>query len=282
MVARIYKDVFNDLDGFCAEYLEFVDDALRRFAREVQYYLLWNDFLAPMRESGLPFCYPKIVAGGENLYIKAGFDVALAMKLRRAGVVTNDFELNMPERIIVVTGPNQGGKTTFATAFGQANYIAALGLPLPGEDARLCEFDAIYTHFGKPEDDDLQNGQLRDDVVRLHNILTRATKSSVIIVNEIYASTTVADALPLAGKMMDAISKLGCPAVVVTYLDELADRGEDTVSMVFLIDEDNPEHRTFKIVREAPQGVAFAMQIAGKHNMTYEQFSARLQAKKGA
>ncbi|MDR0916137.1 MAG: hypothetical protein LBN02_02980 [Oscillospiraceae bacterium] len=279
MVARIYRDLFLDLDNFCAEYLHFVDETLRRFSREVQFYVLWNDFLAPMREAGLKFCYPTLVNGNEQIYVKAGFDVALGMRLRNAGIVTNDFELNAPERIIVVTGPNQGGKTTFATSFGQANYIASLGLAIPGESAQLREFDEIYSHFGKPEDDDMQNGQLRDDIVRLHHIMTNATSNSIIIVNEIYASTTLADALPLAIKMMDAIAELGCPAVVVTYLDELATHGAETVSMVFTVDENEPERRTFKIERGAPHGIAFAMQIAGRHNLTYEQFSRRLQAK---
>jgi len=278
MVARNYSALFNDLDRFCAEYLAFTDETLKRFAREIQFYLLWNDFLAPMRESGLKFCYPRLVAGQEKVYAKSCFDVALGMRLRRAGIVTNDFELNYPERVIVVTGPNQGGKTTFATMFAQAHYIANLGLPVPGEEAQLFEFDKLYAHFGRPEDNDMQNGQLRDDIVRIHGILTSATDRSIIIVNEIYASTTLADALPLAQKMMDAITKLGSIAVVVTYLDELADHGPDTVSMVFDIDEEDADKRSFIIRRGVPHGVAFAMQIAKRHNLTYDQFSRRLKS----
>ena len=275
MVATLYKDIYADLNDFCAKYLHFDDDTILRFSKEIQFYLSWLDYIRPLRAAGLPFHYPKLCDTAEHLYCLDGFDLALAAVARTA-TVPNDFELKAPERIIVVTGPNQGGKTTFARAFGQAHYLASLGLCVPGRESALTLFDAIYTHFGREEDLSTQNGKLQDDLVRLHALLEKATSRSVVIVNEIFASTTLSDALALGKRMMDAFAALGAPTVVVTFLDELAMHGPETVSMMSTVRQDDPTTRTFKLVRKPPDGLAYAMHIAGKHGLTYEQLSGRL------
>lgn len=275
MLAELYPDIFADLNGFCSKYSLFDEEKIFRFSREIQFYLSWLDAILPLRETGLPFNCPKLCNAPEHLYDLDGFDLALAA-VAREKTVTNDFVLNTPENIIVVTGPNQGGKTTFARAFGQIHFLASLGLCVPGREAALYLFDSILTHFGREEDLSTLNGKLQDDLVRLHELLSKATGRSIIIVNEIFASTTLSDALSLGGHMMDAFSALGAPAVVVTFLDELAFHGPETVSMMSTVREDDPAQRTYKIIRKPPDSLACAMYIAGKHGLTYEQLSRRL------
>lgn len=275
LVAGLYRNIFDDLNEFCEKNLSFLDTAIVRFAREIQFYLSWLDSIHPLREAGLPFNYPKLCDTAEHLYALNGFDLALAAFMG-SKTVTNDFVLNAPERIMVVTGPNQGGKTTFARAFGQIHWLASLGLCVPGSEAALYLFDHILTHFGREEDLTTLNGKLQDDLVRLHELLGKATSRSVIIVNEIFSSTTLSDALTLGRHMMDAISALGTPSVVVTFLDELASYGGETVSMMSTVKEDDPAQRTYKIIRKPPDGLAYAMYIAGKHGLTYERLNRRL------
>jgi hypothetical protein len=275
MLAGLYKDIFNDLNDFCAKNLYFVDDTISRFSHEIQFYLSWLNYIGPLRQAGLPFCYPQLCNNAERLYNIDGFDLALACA-KQGGVVTNDFVLKKPERIIVITGPNQGGKTTFARTFGQIHYLASLGLCVPGREAALYLFDSILTHFGREEDLTTLNGKLQDDLVRLHTLLNTATNRSIIIINEIFASTTLNDALILGQRMMDTITALNSPTVIVTFLDELALHGSETISMMSTVKEGDPAERTFKIIRKPPDGLAYALHIAHKHSLTYEQLCERL------
>lgn len=275
MLAGLYPEPFAHLDSFCDTYLHFDDEVIIRFSCEIQFYLAWLDYVRPLRQVGLSFNYPKLCDTTEHLYSFGGFDLALAATLRE-NTVTNDFILNAPEQIIVVTGPNQGGKTTFARAFGQAHYLASLGLCVPGSEAALYLFDNILTHFGREEDLSTLSGKLQDDLVRLHQLLEKATSRSIIIINEIFSSTTLSDALSLGGRMMDAFVALGAPTMVVTFLDELASHSPQTVSMMSLVRPEDPAERTYQIVRKPPDGLAYAIYIAGKHSLTYEQLSRRL------
>ena len=76
--------------------------------------------------------------------------------------------------------------------------------------------------------------------------------------------------------MMDALTALKAPAVIVTFLDEIANYGANTVSMMSMVEKDDLTQRTFKIVRKPTDGLAFAIYIAGKHGLTYELLSRRL------
>ena len=278
LVVRLYPDTFAVLAAFCEVHQDYLDPVAARFDREVHFFTAYLGYLAPLRAAGLVFSYPTVSARSTHVAVTQSFDLALAHKLVLDGepVVRNDVTQDGQERILVVTGPNQGGKTTFARMFGQLHYVAALGLPVPGTSVELSVFDQVFTHFEKQEDLSDLTGKLQDDLVRIHDLLGRATSSSIVILNEIFTSTTVADAVLLGTEVLQRIIALGSRCVCVTFIDEFATLSDSTVSLMSTVEADDPTRRTFAIVRKPPDGLAYAAAVAEKYRLGYPSLTARL------
>jgi DNA mismatch repair protein MutS len=277
-VARLNYEIFKNLNDFCERNAAFTDIKIVAFDREVQFYLAFLEFIASVKTKGLSFCYPVVTDTDKEISDIDGFDLALAHKLlsEDSPVVCNDFLMKSPERIFVISGPNQGGKTTFARAFGQLHYLAALGCPVPGREARLFLFDNIFTHFEKEENVEDLRSKLEDDLVRIHDILDDATPRSIIIVNEILTSTTLNDAMFLGRKVMESLSRLDMIGVWVTFVEELSSYNEKTVSLISTVTPENPAIRTYKIVRKPALGLSYAAAIAEKYGLTYRSLKERI------
>lgn len=278
LVSRLFPEQFRRLDQYAARHAGFIDETLARFDREIGFYVAYLAFIDALKGAGLPFCHPEVSVTSKETQVEGSFDLALAAKIVRekGSIVRNGFRLSGPERFLVVSGPNQGGKTTFARMFGQLHFLAGLGCPTPGTRARLFLPDRVFTHFEREEEITSLRGKLEDELVRLHASCETMTPDSVVVLNEIFNSTSLDDQIVLSTKVLERILAVDAIGVCVTFIDALSKLSDKTVSMVSKVDPDDPARRTFEIVRGPADGLAYALSLARKRGVTYQQLRKRV------
>jgi DNA mismatch repair ATPase MutS len=277
-VAQLYPKIFHTLDEYSKQHVDFLDDTISAFDREVQFYISYLTLISSIKSEELVFCYPEMLDTSKEISQAEVFDLALAIKFmtEERSVVCNDYYLVGNERIFVISGPNQGGKTTFARSFGQSHYLASLGCPVQGKEAKLFLFDKLFTHFEQEENVEDLKSKLEDDLTRIHDILSEATSQSIVIANEVLTSTTLNDAISLGEKVMENLNNIDLICIWVTFIEELVSYSDKAVSMVSTVDPENPSIRTYKIKRRPPLGLSYATALAEKYSLTYDSLRERI------
>ncbi len=271
------KRVFDILEVYCKNNLDFIDRTIQNFDREIQFYISYLEYIKKLKHKGYAFSYP-IMSSSKSIIVEGGFDLALAYKNKdnNSLVVSNDFSLENSERIFVITGPNQGGKTTFARTIGQIMYLASIGCPVPCLKAELFLFDQIFTHFSRAENLCNNAGRLQEELVRLKPIMTKVTANSLVIINELFASTTSYDAYTMGKKVLEHFLAKDCVCLYVTHIYELTGISKKTVSLVAAVHSEQDGIRTYKILRKPADGCAYANSIVEKYNLSYSKIKERI------
>ena len=265
-----YPKAFAKAHAAAQDVLTLPEPFIKRFVKEVRFYFLYLDLMRKLIGKGCLFAFPQIVSK-DGMDVQGVYDLALAIGTE--AVVPNDFVLKQEERSVIITGANQGGKTTFARGIGQAMVLAALGLPIPCQSARLPLYSAIFSQFTQAEDASVDHGKLKAELLRLKPILTSGGKDSLVILNELFSSATQQDAQDMAALTIKKLMDSGAHVIFVTHIDGLRIKG--AVSMVAQVVQTNRQ-RLYTIVRAQPDGQAYAGEIAMKYNLAYWQIKERI------
>ena len=276
-LAKYYPVEFKHLELFSKHFDGFIDEDIIAFSNDIQFYIAYIEVMNRIKTMGLEFTLPRI--NEEKTYCNKGYDLALALKFFITGkkIVPNDFLYDKGESSIIVSGPNQGGKTTFSRYLGQTFYLASLGLPVTGIDSSISVVDRIYTMYEVEEDASNLNGKLKSELIRIKAIMDNIKDNSLFILNEVFASTSLEDGIVLGKKVIDMVNAHKSKALFVTFIEELSSYNETTVSMGSTVDKDNPSIRTFEILRRLDNSNTYAKSIATKNHVSYEDIIRRVE-----
>lgn len=264
------SEIFEELETFYEENKFFDFYKLIDLRDEILFFTGYIEFVKKYEEAGFKFSFPKITEG--NICAHGMYDISLAVKLGRADlVVANDIEIEKGN-IFVVSGSNQGGKTTFLRSFGQCAFLASQGLPVPARSFSAPFFGLLATHFNRSEQ--VGKSRLEEEIERIKNILSRIRENSLVLFNECFVGTRRGDAVLLSEKVFEKLFEFGATCGFVTHFYELSMRDSRLISFVADIMDDGTERRTYRILKKSPDGLAHAHSIVAACGATYEQLIA--------
>ncbi|MBP5462277.1 MAG: hypothetical protein J6Y20_09150 [Lachnospiraceae bacterium] len=244
------------------------------FEQEVLYYLSYCSLQRDMEAAGFDFATPQ--TNSPRMEAQGLYDLALALTTLRDGrkVIPNDFYYDEGDRFFVLTGPNQGGKTTFARSLGQLVYLTKMGLDVPARSASVPYFPTIQTHFSVEESVETGRGKLMDELVRLAPMMEEHKKGSFVVINELFTTAANYDAQIMGKRVLEHFIGLDCKGIYVTHLKELAENRGGVVSLRAMLNEHGIQ--TFEIRRGEAEDTACAANQVNKYRLTYEQLKERL------
>jgi DNA mismatch repair ATPase MutS len=241
---------------------DHVLEFFRRLRDEVAFYLGAVNLHARLAELG-PVSFPEPEPRGSfALRAEALADAALLLRLGEP-VVANDLEAD-GARLLVVTGANQGGKSTFLRSLGLSELLMAAGLPVPARTYRAAVARRVFSHFSREEDETLRRGKLDEELARMRAIVDRLRPGDVVLLNESFSSTNEREGSEIARGVVEALVDAGIRVVYVTHLIDLAEglaAGRRPGTCFFRAERRPDGTRTFRIVPGEPEGSSYGVDV---------------------
>jgi DNA mismatch repair ATPase MutS len=246
-----------------AQSVDHVLSFLMMLRAELGFYVGCLNLCDRLAAKGEPFCFPVAAAPAKRLLSFRGlYDPCLSLQLEER-VVGNDAHAD-GKSLIVVTGANRGGKSTFLRSLGLAQLMMQAGMVVPAIEYTSSICGAMFTHFKREEDVTMTSGKLDEELRRMSEIADRVAPGDIVLLNESLAATNEREGSQIASQVITALVDSGIKVWVVTHLYELA-RGlheKRDQSFLFLRAERRPDGvRTFRITEGEPLPTSYGRDL---------------------
>ncbi len=297
--------LFRELKEVNSEYISHLDTAIRAyfkkstediltFENQMSFYIGAKKLVEAVRARGLEMCRPKYLPSEDRkMNAKGIFDLSFYIQMVGSNpmgslkdkIITNECRFDDDGRFFVLTGANNGGKTTYTRAVGIIQVFAQAGLYVPCTECEISPVDYIYTHFPKEEEVGLNTSRFTQECKQFKETVDHATNQSLLLLNESIQSTTPTECVYIATELTKIFRCVGVRGIYATHLLELAKSLDklnaevegDTklVSIVTTVDTTADNRRLYRIVRDEPQEFGYARTIYEKFGVSFEEVKKR-------
>lgn len=233
---------------------------------ELSFYVGCLNLYDQLVQLGEPISFPQPIPAHERVHsFKGLYDICLALTLKRP-VVGNDLNCDNKD-LVIITGANQGGKSTFLRSIGLAQLMMQCGMFVPAEFFRANICENIFTHFKRKEDSTMKSGKLDEELSRMSHILDHITSNSMVLFNESFAATNEREGTEIARQIVSALVEKRMKVYFVTHLYEFAHGFyEKKMENVFFLRAERKIEgkRTYKVKEGEPLKTSFGEDLYKK------------------
>ncbi|MBK8985070.1 MAG: DNA mismatch repair protein MutS [Chloroflexi bacterium] len=262
-VADLKNRGINLVANALAQSSDHIDSFFKMLRAELAFYVGCLNLADQLKQMGAPTAFPVPVDSTERRHTYGGlYDLCLALTLKQ-NIIGNDGAADGKD-LVMITGANQGGKSTFLRSIGLAQLMMQCGLFVPADSFRANVCEAIFTHFKREEDASMTSGKLDEELSRMSLIVDAITPHSMLLFNESFAATNEREGSEIGRQIISALLEKRIKIFFVTHLYELAHgfyrRG---MANAFFLRAERQEdgERTFKVTRGSPLQTSFGIDL---------------------
>ncbi len=218
-----------------------------------------------MSHFDLPSCFPK-VCEKDRLAFRELKEFVMCL-VQRIHAIGNTCSMDH-KMLLIVTGANQGGKSTFLRSIGLAQVMMQSGLMVSAQSFESAVFPDLFTHFTRREDSAMNSGRLDEELKRMNRIVENLGERPLVLLNESFASTTEKEGSVIAYDIVKALNEAGVKILIVTHLLSFAQRlyqesqtAPDTDIEFLSAERKENGARTFRMIQHAPELTSFGLDL---------------------
>ncbi|MBP5281009.1 MAG: hypothetical protein J6Z22_00760 [Lachnospiraceae bacterium] len=258
---QIVGYLIDSLSTFVSSFGNFFD----HLRQQTAFYLGAVNLTHQMKRFNLERCFPKVCAKDRLAFTELK-EFVMCLE-QRVDAVGNTCDMNH-KMLLIVTGANQGGKSTFLRSIGIAQVMMQSGMMVAAEHYESAIFPDLFTHFTRREDSEMNSGRLDEELGRMNQIIENLGERPLILLNESFATTTEKEGSVIAYDIIKALGEVGVKILTVTHLLSFAQKmykesKEDPKSQIEFLSAERKTGgiRTFKMIQHAPELTSFGLDL---------------------
>jgi DNA mismatch repair ATPase MutS len=253
-LTRLQDQGVNLVANALAQSTDHILSFFQMLRAELAFYIGCLNLHARLTELGEPVCFPAPTPAGKRTLSFANLhDVSLALSMGKP-VVGNDLKADSKD-LIIVTGANTGGKSTFLRSVGLAHLMMQAGMFVSAKSFASEMSNGLLTHFKREEDAAMESGKWDEELSRMSEIVDNLVPNVFVLFNESFASTNEREGSEIATQIVNALLDRGVRVFFVTHLYQFAIgfAARNMRNASFLRAERNADGtRPFKLVEAQP------------------------------